>query len=298
MRRRLPPLEQIEAFIEAARAPSFRAAAERCALSPAAFSRRVQALSISLGRDLFERHARGRRLTEAGRRTLEELEPAYLELRRVASAVADDEPPEHRVRLSISHGLAVSWLVPRLALIKRAHPDIELVVRTHRDASAVRRGTTDLGLFFMDVEVSGLLTQPVMDACITPVANPRLAEAFRAGGGTLDRFPLLSLLGWPDLWQWWASATGSDVPKDPEHVFDMSHVMFEAACHGVGIAMGATPLISPYRSAGTLTTIDLPIMRAPDAYRLASVARRKKRPAVTAVWEWLQAEAKADADLI
>ena len=82
MRRRLPPLEQIEAFIEAAEAPSFRVAAERCALSPAAFSRRIQAFSACLGVALFERTPSGARLTAAGRRCLADLKPAYLELRR------------------------------------------------------------------------------------------------------------------------------------------------------------------------------------------------------------------------
>jgi len=297
MRRRLPPMEQIEAFIEAARAPTFREAAERCALSPAAFSRRVQALATSLQRELFERHSRGRRLTEAGLRTLEELEPAYLELRRVASVMIDDEPSEHRVRLSVAHALAVGWLVRRMRQFEEAHPNIELAIRTHRDASAVRRGACDMGLFFMDVETSGLLTQPIMHAAIMPVASPRMVDAFRAENSDLNRFPLLSLLGWPDLWRWWGSAVGYEVSSEPKYTFDMAHIMFEAACRGAGIAMGATPLISPYLEAGTLVKLDLPIMRVPDAYRLASSPKRRKRPAVVAVWEWLLAEARTEPEV-
>jgi DNA-binding transcriptional LysR family regulator len=88
MRRRLPPLEQIEAFIEAARARTFREAANRCALSPAAFSRRIQGFSDFIGLKLFERRPGGVRLTEAGRACLAELEPAYMELRRAAAQVA------------------------------------------------------------------------------------------------------------------------------------------------------------------------------------------------------------------
>src|SRR5215469_18054206 len=91
MRRRMPPLEQIEAFVEAARGPTFRAAAERCALSPAAFSRRIQAFASHLGVVLFERHGAQLRLTEAGRQCLAELEPAYRELRRAAAAVGSED---------------------------------------------------------------------------------------------------------------------------------------------------------------------------------------------------------------
>jgi DNA-binding transcriptional LysR family regulator len=101
MRRRLPPLEQIEAFIEAGRARTFREAADRCALSPAAFSRRIQGFSDFIGLKLFERQPGGVRLTEAGRSCLAELEPAYMELRRAAAHVAGD-PLAKRVRLSRS----------------------------------------------------------------------------------------------------------------------------------------------------------------------------------------------------
>jgi LysR family glycine cleavage system transcriptional activator len=78
MRRRLPPLDNIEAFVAAAASPSFRVAAESLALSPAAFSRRIQSLSEHVGVKLFERCGSGARLTEAGRRCLELVEPAYL----------------------------------------------------------------------------------------------------------------------------------------------------------------------------------------------------------------------------
>jgi DNA-binding transcriptional LysR family regulator len=45
-------LHQIEAFLAAAEAPSLRAAAERRALGPAAFSRRIQEFSAYVGEQL------------------------------------------------------------------------------------------------------------------------------------------------------------------------------------------------------------------------------------------------------
>jgi hypothetical protein len=57
MGRRLPPLPAIEAFLFAARLSSFRAAAQQLALSPSAFSRRLQTLEAFTGVALFERSA-------------------------------------------------------------------------------------------------------------------------------------------------------------------------------------------------------------------------------------------------
>ena len=67
MGRRLPPLPAIEAFLFAARSSSFRAAAQQLALSPSAFSRRLQTLETFIGVTLFERSAPPT-LTAAGRR--------------------------------------------------------------------------------------------------------------------------------------------------------------------------------------------------------------------------------------
>ena len=51
---------------EVARAGSIRKAAEALFITPSALDRRVQDLEKELGTELFERHARGMRLTAAG----------------------------------------------------------------------------------------------------------------------------------------------------------------------------------------------------------------------------------------
>src|SRR3546814_13025924 len=53
--RQMPPLEAAEAFLAAANARSFRAGASSLALSPSAFSRRIQQLERFLGVELFHR---------------------------------------------------------------------------------------------------------------------------------------------------------------------------------------------------------------------------------------------------
>jgi len=77
MGRTAPPLEAIQAFLAAVRAASFRAAADELALSPSAFSRRIQSLEAFLGVALYDRSGPTPRLTEAGERYHRDLEPAF-----------------------------------------------------------------------------------------------------------------------------------------------------------------------------------------------------------------------------
>src|ERR1700752_1596214 len=154
MTRRIPRLEVIEAFIEAAGAPSFRIAAERCALSPAAFSRRIQSFRAFVGREVFDRGPGGMQLTDAGRECLDALEPTYRAMTQAALELGVT-PRSGRVTFSLSHSLAVSWLVPRLSPVRARWPDIEVAIQTTRSAEAIRAGEADLGVCASDVDMAG-----------------------------------------------------------------------------------------------------------------------------------------------
>jgi DNA-binding transcriptional LysR family regulator len=294
VRRRLPPLEQIEAFVEAARAPSFRAAADACALSPAAFTRRVQALAVFVGAPLFERTGGSAQLTDAGRRCLAELEPAYLELRRAAAAVVGEDAGRSAVTLSSSHSLAVGWLIPRLERFAAAHPDIALTLRTRRDAADIRRGDADLGLCFSDIDLAGLASRPLLEVEGTPVASPSVAAAFDSGGRDLGRQRLLTVASPPHIWDWWAKAAGWNGALGPETAFDIMDAMYKGATEGLGVAMGSSPTVWPYLESGRLVRLGLPAARFNgEGYHLAARPERRRRHAVAAVWRWLEAEAAA-----
>lgn len=297
MRRRLPPLEQIEAFIEAAEQPTFRQASERCALSPAAFSRRVQAFSAYVGVPLFERAGSGVRLTEAGRRCLADLKPAFIELRRAASRVGVDrmQGEQGPVSLSLSHSLAVGWLIPRLDRFRADHPQIELRLRTRRDAGDLRCGDADLGICFADVDLNGLMSQQFLDVGVFPVAAPKLAERVTSGAG-LETQPLLSVSQPADMWDWWADQAGFPAPLPASSQFDLLHAMYEIAAQGLGVALAASPTVQPHLDAGRLVRLPLPSARLPTGYLLAATEDRLRLPVVRAVWRWLEREGRSMPD--
>ncbi|WP_309642859.1 LysR substrate-binding domain-containing protein [Phenylobacterium sp.] len=297
MRRRLPPLEQIEAFIEAAQAPSFRVAAERCALSPAAFSRRIQSFSSYVGLRLFERRPGGLRLTPAGERCLAELKPALLELRRAAASVARRNDEALSVTLSLSHSLAVGWLIPRMDAFRAAHPEIELSLKTQRGASDLRCGEADLGVCFSDIDLTGLVSRPLLSVTVAPVASPEVARSFKARGGRLERHRLLSVSQPPDMWPWWARETGLAAELPSASTCDLLHAMYEMASEGFGVALAAAPTVWPHLENGRLVRLDLPHAAFPGGYHLVAPADRRDRAPVEKVWRWLEFEAERTPDI-
>ena len=291
MRRRLPPLHNLEAFIVASSSPSFRAAAESLALSPAALSRRIQSLSDYVGAKLFERTAGGARLTEAGRKCLCDVEPAYSEVVAAMASMGQRERHREEVKVSLSHSLAVGWLIPRLSHFRANHPQIELSFKTQRTASDLRRGEVDLAICFSDVDLSGLDAETLLEVSCTPVASPTVARAYRAEMRPLEKHRLLTVASPPDIWPKWSKFTGFHLDCQQFARFDLMHAMYESASEGMGIAMGSSATVWPHLQSGRLESLGLPVASFGDGYRLAANAARKRQPAVMTAWRWLKTEA-------
>lgn len=125
----LPDLESLRCFEAAATLLNFRAAAQRVALSPAAFSDRIRRLEEQAGCTLFTRTTRTVTLTDEGLRLLPRAR-ALLESASVVFASARGGA-SHPVELTLGtrYELGLSWLVPALPRLERAHPDRTLHLR-------------------------------------------------------------------------------------------------------------------------------------------------------------------------
>lgn len=116
-------LESLRCFEAAAGAPSFREAADRVHLSPAAFGARIQALERELGAALFTRTTRSVRLTAAGERLVPHARRLLGEARRLAETIAtpDAEAP-YELTIGTRFELGLSWLEPTLDALERQFP--------------------------------------------------------------------------------------------------------------------------------------------------------------------------------
>ena len=292
MRRRLPKMEVLEAFLEAARAPNFRIAAERSGLSPGAFSRRIQAFSHFVGRVVFEKGPGGMRLTRAGQECHAALQPIWLNLQRAVSEMGRNDR-QAQVTISLSHSLAAGWLIPRLASFRNEHPSIDVTLVTDRTATSVRSGDVDLAICAQDIDLGTLVSHRLMDIHIAPVAAPVLAAKIVRGAARLETCRLLTMRQHPDAWPWWAEKSSWDAVLPKRYTtFDVQHGMYEAAASGLGVAIGADVTVGSYLETGRLVSLGLPVVQYPGCYTLTATHSRSKIQSVRKVWRWLIQEAE------
>ena len=158
---------QLRAFEAVARHLNFRAASEELALTQSAISRQIQALEEDVGVALFLRHTRAVEMTSAGAQLLCAVLPS---LERVDSAVRIIRQSAGRKSVAISTwaSFASMWLIPRLEIFQRAHPDIDIRI----DAQMQWLTRTPLTLIWRCV-TAHRLTWPVMP-CGSLVNSSRL----------------------------------------------------------------------------------------------------------------------------
>lgn len=158
-------------FVEAiARAGSIRGAAESLAITSTALNRRVLALERELGAPVFERLARGVRLSTAGELLVHHVRAQSADLDRVRSQIADLKGERRgHVAIACSQGLLPYFMPSQIGAYRAAHPGVTFAVSL-RDRDRAERALmdheADVALVFepvrlADVQVIATLGQPV-----------------------------------------------------------------------------------------------------------------------------------------
>jgi len=106
---------------------SFTQVAQRLGLSKAAVSQRITELERAVGQPLVQRTTRSVRLTDAGRRLVEQTGEAFeLIARSVVEARDQAAQPRGLVRITAPVALGRQHVAPHLEAFVRAHPDIRV----------------------------------------------------------------------------------------------------------------------------------------------------------------------------
>lgn len=124
----LPDLESLRCFVQAATFASFRTAASKVALSPAAFGARIGRLEDQLGARLFVRSTRRVALTREGAALLPKARRCLDEAERCARAFESGEPAPFELRVGTRFEVGMIWLIPALRELERARPERRLHV--------------------------------------------------------------------------------------------------------------------------------------------------------------------------
>ena len=247
----LPPLHALRSFHAAARFGQFREAAQALGLSDSAISHQVRKLETYLGQQLFERTGNKVRLTSAGQTYFDEVEPALNRIRAATEALSE---PSSRVSLTLANSLATLWLIPRLAQIEAALPEISLrMVPTSRVVD-LRREQIDLAIRYGGGRWPGVVAHHLLSEQTFPVCRPGLiAEGADPATALVGRRLLVSQ-NYRDEWKEWAQARGIEPPSTENGlILDGAEQIMLAAAEGLGIGIGSRPIADAWLSDGRLS---------------------------------------------
>ncbi|MDT0304775.1 LysR family transcriptional regulator [Streptomonospora wellingtoniae] len=155
----MPELHRLRVLREVARLGSMSAAAASLSYSQPAISHHVSRLEAEAGTPLVARHARGVRLTEAGRILADHAESALAALAEADEKVAAIAGLRAgRVRLAAFPTAASSFVPDALAALRNRAGDVRGALSEAEPAealAALRAGETDIAVAFDYAETSG-----------------------------------------------------------------------------------------------------------------------------------------------
>ncbi|MBN9064337.1 MAG: hypothetical protein BGP06_01920 [Rhizobiales bacterium 65-9] len=153
-------LRFLETFVCAARLKSFSLAAEKLNMSQAAVSSRIGALEAELGVKLFERDARGVRVTPLGAEALSRAEDIVRRVADFRQSLVDPLALRGSIRIGVIDTITHSWLPQFIERVRMSYPRVAVQLAVDSSLNLARElteGTVDLALILGPVMAKGVV---------------------------------------------------------------------------------------------------------------------------------------------
>lgn len=282
------PLTALRTFESAARLQSFKAAAEELAVTPTAVSHQIRTLENWLGVALFERLARGVRLTECGERLFGSLHGALLDIVQSVAQLRP-QPSTGSLTLSTTPAFAALWLIPQLGQFYQAHPGIKVRVETSTELLDLQQDASfDLVIRYGYGSHPSLHSQCLLDERFGVYGAPGLLAALDPARLTLITVRWRNSQLYDRSWKAWCEAAGESWLEHAElREYDEEHYALQAAIAGQGLVLASNVLVSQSLAMGLLQPLR-PDITVPGAnYTALCVPGRERHPPVKAFFDWL-----------
>lgn len=282
-------------FLAVAESGSFRGAAARLQVTPAAISQAVKALETRVGMPLFLRTTRSVAVTEAGAGLLARLRPAATEIQGALGELsASRGQPAGLLKLSLPRIALDLVIFPLLPLFHRAHPKIKVEIDVNDAFVDLMANGLDAGIRIGNVierdMVAVRLTRK-FQWCV--VGSPDYFAAHgepRAPKDLLDhecigyRFPSAKTIA-----RWQFREKGRDFSVDaPGSVVVNDHLsMVALAKSGLGLAYTADAVAARELSAGALRSVLRPYLPTTQGLYLYFPHRSQGQPKLRALIDFL-----------
>ena len=285
MRRPIPSTQALACFEASARHESYTRAAQELALTQSAVSRQVIALEEFVGVALFRRTRHGVSLTPAGALYAKKVRGWLQGLERDTLDLMSHQGQGGTVNLAAVPTFATRWLMPRLPLLARQHPDITVHIEVQTRPFLFADTVHDAALYAGTPEQvgnwPGVQVLKLMDEDVVPVCSPTVlgkAAARDLGRAwqpvapeVLARLPLLQQSTRPYGWQQWFQYVGVDAPRALDGPrYELFSMLAVAASHGLGVALIPPMLVEAELARGELVVACAQPLRGERSYYLGT----------------------------
>ncbi|WP_394145276.1 LysR substrate-binding domain-containing protein [Vibrio atypicus] len=280
---------------------SLTSAARELNLTTGAVSQQLHAIEERLGFTVFERHARGIRLTEQGSQLVESvahhlsaIEENVYQITRVSES--------KQIRLKLTPSLAFKWLVPRLEDFQKQYPDVQ--IHTFAEGALVDSDNRnfDIAIDYGPMPYKLKDAELLMEESLLPVMSASYYQRHSQLLSHLDTWQRITLLhdampwqGAPKDYEWlyWASQNQLEFETNQGHFFNRTDMAMSAAEAGVGVALARMALLGDEIAKGRLVAPLEPIKANAGYFVITHV----DNPHTRLFKQWLRQQVVSDKNI-
>ncbi|KNC91941.1 LysR family transcriptional regulator [Trabulsiella odontotermitis] len=253
------PLNAVETFLVTARHLNLTHAAKELCLTQGAVSRKIASLERWFGFPLFERHARGLRLSPQGSVLYPDLLAAFGQL----VTVADQARQQQTVVRLKAPTCAMRWLVPQLVAIEQRYPELQVALTTTTEHQVnFKTEPFDAAIVFgPHLNVGDLLFEEALTPVLSKTNN--VDDVLR---GVTFLHPTRDKTDW-SLWLSAFPQSAQVVMQKNQH-FDTMDLAITAAIQGFGVAIADETLVAEDIRCGRLVRPYALSVKTGASYRL------------------------------
>jgi DNA-binding transcriptional LysR family regulator len=273
-------------FVVVAEEQSFRKAAARLGVSPAAVSKAVGGLERDVGMTLCVRGPRAVSLTREGEMFFESCRPAVTAVMG-ARALVEGARREPEGQLVVSVPFVVAALVPpALALLRARHPRLTFRVVVTDRLARLGEEPVDVAVRVGPLADSSLVAKRIRETRLVVAASP----AYLARAGTprrldeLDAHGCLVLLAPTGKPHPWLFRSG---PREVRPLLALDHApsLVDALLAGLGVAQVLDFMVAAHLRRGALTQVFADEVAEGPAVHAVCAPGRRATPRVRAAFE-------------
>lgn len=282
-------MNALRAFDAVARRGSILKAADELGVVRGAVRQQIAVLETHFGIPLFQRDGRRLVLTDKGKSFADSVGVAFGILARASAALAVGE--RRTLRLGVPSAFAVWWLMPRVADLQTALPEIDVDIIPMPLVEPLSRHP-DLDAVIMGGEYRpspDIVATRFMEDEFGPVATPELASRFGLSEGVdaLAGAVALGSRSAPRLWDDWFTESGlAPIHFSRSREFEDLLLAIGAARSGIGVAIAPRTAVDDDLARGSLVA-PYGFIRRPAGYSLCMRRAASKDRALTDLAAWL-----------